>query len=460
MSDLRNLHFCFRSRCFLLAALLVLSFDLSYAGSHFISLKHPSEDRMLDPSFWIERSGHTDIVLMTSSDIDRLNQEIRTTFQAGLILLDETVLRSGAVLRRNLRQEYDNLSDRLSTGPDTRGNKFSKSLLQNLALERIAEDIPVRYGIVTRFCDQRLLPTTAAVVADPESRDIDLVQNSALDIGTPVRILHESRDGLWLFVHCDISAGWVKRNSIAACDRDAVNRFIKPDSPVVFLQPKAPIRKDGPPSPHVIGWLRMGASLPFAGDCLGPWISVWVPQRTSTGDLDVRKGWVFGDDVRIGFLPLTSRNIINQAFRMLGAPYGWGGKGQAQDCSRLIQEIFATMGLMLPRNSGDQARVLETIASFGKEVGCLDRMDTIRCLTEPGGGLIYLKGHIMLYLGSVGESVYVLHATHGYRELHSDSERFVRLNRVVVSDLSLGEGTRKGSLCERLISVHGFGSRR
>ena len=456
MSGLRDAHFCIRRCCFLLAALLACWFDLSFAASHFISLKHAPEERMLDPNFWIGQSRHPDTILLTSSDIDRLNEEIRTTFQAGVLLLDETVLRSGQTLRWKLLREYDSLIDRLSVGPHNRGKGFRKSLLQNLALERISDEIPVRYGIVTRFCDQRLLPTTVAAIADPESQDIDLVQNSALDIGTPVRILHESRDGRWLYVHCDISSGWIKGESVASCDREAVNRFLKPDTPVVFLQPKSPILVTHSANSNPSGRLRMGAYLPFAGDCSGPSISVWVPRRTTDGNLKMCKGWVSDNDVRIGFLPLTPRNITTQAFRMLGAPYGWGGKGHAQDCSRLIQEIFATMGLMLPRNSGDQAKVLETIASFGQEAGCWDRMERIRLSAEPGESLLYMKGHIMLYLGEMGTSVYVLHATHGYRKPHPDGERFVRLNRVVVSDLWLGEGTRKGSLCERLVSVHGI----
>ncbi len=456
MADVQDIHFYLR-RCFLvLTALLVCTFDLSFASPHFISLKHPTEERLLDPNFWIGQSRQPDAVLLTSSDIDRLNQEIRTTFQAGINLLDETVLRSGQALRWKLLQEYDELGGRLSIGSPEKGKRFRNSLLYNLALTRIPDDIPVRYGIVTRWCDQRLLPTTAAAIADPESKDIDLVQNSVLDIGTPVRILHETRDGRWLFVHCDISAGWVKRESVAFCDRNAVQRFLKPETPVAFLQPKSPIREEGSETANPIGRLRMGAYLPFAGDCSGPMVSVWVPRRTAEGDLEVRKGWGSGNDVHIGFLPLTTRNILSQAFRMLGEPYGWGGKGQAQDCSRLIQEIFATMGLMLPRNSGDQARVLQTVASFGQEVGCPDRVAQIRKSVEPGSGILYLKGHIMLYVGSMGQAVYVLHATHGYRTVHPDGERFVRLHRVVVSDLSLGEGTRKGSLCDRLISVHGI----
>jgi hypothetical protein len=69
-----------------------------------------------------------------------------------------------------------------------------------------------------------------------------------------------------------------------------------------------------------------------------------------------------------------------------------------------------------------------------------------------------MKGHILLYIGSIGDALFVIHAAHGYRvpDEQTGEDRFIRLNRVVVSDLALGKGSRRGSLCERLISVHTF----
>ena len=63
------------------------------------------------------------------------------------------------------------------------------------------------------------------------------------------------------------------------------------------------------------------------------------------------------EDVHPGFLPYTARNIYKQALVMLNQPYGWGDMYGEQDCSRFLQMVFATVGIMLPRDSKDQAQV-------------------------------------------------------------------------------------------------------
>ena len=71
--------------------------------------------------------------------------------------------------------------------------------------------------------------------------------------------------------------------------------------------------------------------------------------------------------------------------------------------------------------------------------------------------LLRLKGHIMLYLGEYDGRPFVIHATSGYRRKTGRSERAAALGRVVVSDLSLGAGTSKGSLLERVVDIRNLG---
>ncbi|WP_156915841.1 SH3 domain-containing protein [Desulfatirhabdium butyrativorans] len=324
-----------------------------------------------------------------------------------------------------------------------------------MMLEKIPDVLPVRFGVVVQFCDQRLLTTQEPVFSDPETLDIDRVQNNALDIGTPVRILHESRDGRWWFVHCDVSAGWVEKDKIAVCNPEMIRRFVASPMPVVSIQRRAILFRDLPGARYH-GFLRMGAVLPWAGQIQADTVSVWLPRKDSEGNLVLSRGYCPAADVHVGFLQMTARNILIQAFRMLDAPYGWGDRRQAQDCSRFMQEIFATTGLMLPRNSADQAKVLRTAAIFEPQIGCEARKDLIQKRADPGASLLYMKGHILLYIGSIGDALYVIHAAHGYRvpDERTGEDRFIRLSRVVVSDLELGNGSRHGSLCGRLISVH------
>ncbi|MDH3726313.1 MAG: C40 family peptidase, partial [Myxococcales bacterium] len=47
--------------------------------------------------------------------------------------------------------------------------------------------------------------------------------------------------------------------------------------------------------------------------------------------------------------PFTRRALLTEAFSLLGAPYGWGGKDGGYDCSRFLLELFGRFGIDLPR---------------------------------------------------------------------------------------------------------------
>ncbi len=61
--------------------------------------------------------------------------------------------------------------------------------------------------------------------------------------------------------------------------------------------------------------------------------------------------------------PADPRRTPETALAWSGAPYLWGGRTAAGvDCSGLVQAVFATHGLRLPRDSRDQARAGRDVA--------------------------------------------------------------------------------------------------
>ena len=59
----------------------------------------------------------------------------------------------------------------------------------------------------------------------------------------------------------------------------------------------------------------------------------------------------------------------------------------------------------------------------------------------------------MLYLGEVDDRHYAIHSTYAFRKPVKSMDQIVRINRVAVSDLSLGQGSTRGSLADRLVSM-------
>ena len=140
-------------------------------------------------------------------------------------------------------------------------------------------------------------------------------------------------------------------------------------------------------------------------------------------------------DTTAGSLPLTPANIIRQAFKFLGERYGWGEDYGTRDCSGFVSAVFASMGVVLPRNTSDQARnPVFTRMHF-------DATSTT-CRTHGGrpelqvGDLVYLPGHVMLVVGRIGDVPYVIHDIHDGKYLDKDGGlQSMHLNGVVVTPL-------------------------
>jgi hypothetical protein len=77
---------------------------------------------------------------------------------------------------------------------------------------------------------------------------------------------------------------------------------------------------------------------------------------------DLSEGLLVGESVAFREIPKlfppTGRAIASTALRWRGAPYLWGGTTPwGADCSGLVQAVFRTHGLELPRDSDQQASI-------------------------------------------------------------------------------------------------------
>jgi len=63
-----------------------------------------------------------------------------------------------------------------------------------------------------------------------------------------------------------------------------------------------------------------------------------------------------------------------------------------------------------------------------------------------------MPGHIMLYLGKEDGKPYAIHALWGVSDKDGN---IIKVNKVAVTDLELGQGGEKGSLLDRITNVRG-----
>ncbi len=438
-----------------LAKMVFMTFNLVLIFSLLLSscvLAQELPRSMKTAGFWIGRHPSADAVIMTPQAIDQFNAGLRRDKK----LTKDIFTLIQDLKTENLLEDLERtVSDIASKGYYTaKGIKtdedYMDEIRNNMDLGGVITGMAPRYGLVTHFAPQRFLPVTEGLYAQIGDFAFDQLQNSALDVGTPVAVVHTSADGLWYYVMTDISDGWVEAKNIALGDFNQVKEFAQDKDFVVVIRPKADIFLNGPMT-NDDDIVRMGVRLPLVSVDAGH-ATVKVPVMGPDGSLGLRQAFMDTGDVHTGFLEFTPRHIYQQALAMLNQPYGWGDMHGEQDCSRFLQMVFATVGIVLPRDSKDQAQVSNSAVDFDENSD--DASKIAAMIKAPAAyTFLVLKGHIMLYLGTVDGQPYVIHETTSYKQKIAKKEVSYDFNRVIISDLSLGQVSKKGSLLKRVTRI-------
>lgn len=424
---------------------------------------------MKTPGYWISRIDAPDRVILDDQGIRLLNQDIRERLDLtkDIACLPDTF--EGREVRGDIRYWLGRFRDRgrlFASDGRPAGKKFYADLERKTDLPAVPDRVSVKWGLVTAITDQRLLPTQAPLYKVAGDIDFDRLQNNSLDLATPVAVLHRSADAQWFWVAGPASDGWVRADQVALCSRDTV-RDLKSPPFVTVVGNRTGLYWDRHLT-RFAGFARMGTRLmnrprpgsnrtssKMAGPPRPGPVPVLLPVRGKTGRLEFRIAYIKAGNAVQGDLPYTPRHIVEQAFEMLDAPYGWGGSLGRQDCSQFLQSVFSTVGIRLPRNSAAQGRVGRDLLTFGPADTAPGRRAALVSSGLPGVSILYSKGHVMLYLGDVSGRPYAIHALWGYRDPGINGDRIRVTNRVVVTDLELGKGTARGTFLQQVKTLRG-----
>ena len=409
---------------------------------------------MKTSGFWISRHPFPDRVILAPEEIVNFNRQIEDS-KLTYDLLSWPSETKGDELKKILEETVKGLELRWLWNAQGRRApaKFFAAVKRDMNFEGIQPAVQRQYGLTTHYADQRFIPTKEGLYAKAFDVDFDELQNSALDVGTPVIVLHSSLGGKWYYAQSSFSEGWIEADKVALCDSKEVHKFLSPSAFIVTTSAKADIFLDSNMTERH-DYVQMGTRLPLVSKKNNRY-EIQVPLRNNEGRCEIHKGFVSEADAVQDYLEYTPRHILHQAFKLLNSPYGWGGMYGEQDCSRFLQEVFATVGIHLPRDSKNQIKVGNILSQFKSADNDMKKM----VLKQATGGitLLGLKGHIMLYLGLVDGEPFAIHSVWAYRQSNGREDKIYVLNRVVVSDLSLGEGSEKGSLLDRIISINTIG---
>jgi len=358
--------------------------------------------------FWIDKINDPDKEILTPSQIKIFNQ--KSYGDSGVVVdakdFNSSYSSEWFIDRLDKLKEF--LQKRAFYHEDGKplAKYYINKLYENCNIEKIpSTDITSIYAVTTGYTLQRVMPTLDTLLKKPTQHYFDRNQNAALDIGTPLALLHRSRDEKWYFAISPTSYGWVEAKDIAISTQRDMLKISKSKNFIITTNPKNAIYIDG----RYHDFVRMGVRLPLL-DRDGDIIKIAIPTRDDDGALRLRLATIQKGDVSIGYLPYTPRNIINQAFRLLNTPYGWGGMFGEQDCSKFLQEIYLTVGITLPRNSKEQISIDPSIKFSGSTIKRVERLDRY---AKASTTLLHLKGHITLYLGKYRGEHYMIHTVWG-----------------------------------------------
>jgi len=379
------------------------------------------------PEFWIDKIENATKPIMNEKEIATFNQNTINSKRTVTPFTKINKSYGSSWVKKSILKSYKNIKSYVKYFTD--GNKISNSFYKNieksLNISSIKnKSVKTRYALVTAYCDQKVIPTELELLKKRNEIHFDRNQNSALDIGTPLAILHTSKDGLWSYGRGATSSGWVLTKNIAFGEKEEIVNYLNSKNFIVTTAAKTAIMLGGKYHDYV----RMGIRLPSILE-VDDMTMVMIPTADINGNLVFSNASVKTANVHKGYLEYTPKNIITQALKFLHLPYGWGGMYGEQDCSKFIQEVYATVGIKLPRNSTLQSNVSDAKVELSG-LSKTSKHTFLRTTGIAGGTILHLKGHIVLYLGEYKGEPYIIHTVWG------SSSRHFALGRTAVTSLN------------------------
>ena len=459
----------FLSFLFIVTTLLPFFVIPGYAPQDLIAsprLPHVTPE-MERPEFWIKKIKNPMNPLLTPEKIYKMNEE--NLNRKELLLCRVKDLKedwSREEILSLLKEDWENFG---RTGEVRYGKRriplsepFWNELKTNLNQDSIKESCRMLFGLIVKRTDIRVFPTDERSMSTPHHDEFDRFQHSSISPGSPIGIYHFSKDKGWANVQTHFIRGWVRMHDLAIAEEkgevvdegEAKDRLVVTGNFVnVFEDPT--LRQP-------LFFAQMGDSFPLLSipgevKITNAFYTIHIPSKEYNGQLTFRKGYIRADeDVHRGFLPYTQENIARQAFKMLNHPYGWGDMFGGRDCSRFIMDLFRTFGILMPRNSKEQATIgMDLGLAGGKSI---KEKRKILDQAIPLATTLRLPGHIMFYLGKDKGRYYVIHSIWGIQRSGRSGPTLEKIGRVAVSDLDLGKEGLHGSLLDRVTDVRFIGT--
>lgn len=291
-------------------------------------------------------------------------------------------------------------------------------------------------AIITQNTPLRNLPTSTAILSKPfkhgEGIPFDYSLDNVLNVASPVLISHYTQDKRYAFVKSEAGWGFVKASHLRILSNLQAKNYEKAS----FITPLFERMLVYDENDFVFE-ARIGAIYPYN---------------------ELKNGLYYTNIAGLKFqipqskaapfpLELNDERLKSQMKELINRPYGWGGYDDERDCSSLIRDIYAPFGLYLPRNSKAQSMALERF-----DISTLNntqKAELIKNYAKPYETLLYLKGHIMLYVGHLNGENLAFHSIWGVR---TKNDERILISKSIISTLEIAKDDKRVAKEDLLLS--------
>lgn len=298
---------------------------------------------------------------------------------------------------------------------------YYNNLIKNIGQQTIQPTNDIKYGVILYRTPLKAWPSIDQAFNSPNS-SYDRFLESTLYPFEPIAILHESMDRKWLFIKMYNYEGWIQKEHVAYTSLEVLKLFESNPNFIVISEPKTYMQ-------YSKRELDMGCIFPLVNE-REQYYTVLCPQKRSDNSLYFSFGRIDKQDAHKGYSPYTQKNVLKQAEKFINEPYGWGGTNGYRDCSSLVMDIYRSMGIKLKRNTDQQETMYPLHTSL---IGMTDLQKSKSINLLPAGGLIFMNGHVMLYVGFIDGVHYILHDTPGFYT----NDGYNDANKVTVTNVNI-----------------------
>ena len=286
-------------------------------------------------------------------------------------------------------------------GGRPRTEQDDRALLASRNLEALQDPAEIRFGVIVSNADMRAFPVETALTEEASSAEFDYLQETMLGIGEGVAVCHQTADGSYSFVQGYQYRGWIQTDCIAFCSLEEMKAYLDAADFVVITEAAVEIRGQK---------LRMGTRLPVSGEGEAEWYAE-LPVRKEDGSFGTETAGIPKNGSSKGYLPYTEENLVGQARKMLGQPYGWGDRNGNWDCSSTMNGIFRCFGILMPRNT---SQLTSSAASVTDLSGMSAEEKRSAVIRSGPGSMILIPGHVVMYAGEENGRSMIIHNVAAY----------------------------------------------